>query len=149
MLYMRAFFKALRLTLRGERYIRPYDRLWVWIEEGAKVHESLKSALKAADFNAARQKEMTIRIEGREMSIGAILGGVEYHLNVEYPYLLQHFTEHSITGIYATNMNDQYYVSRLVDVEVSGSQDVNAALKQLNMHLHSIPPSTEIENSES
>ena len=136
---IRAFFQAVKMTLRGEQIpLRPHAGLWAWIEEG----EQLTNALFAlTDRHKLDRNNLTKRIEGREMSLETALGGVRYHLSEEYPYLLRHLTAHSVTAIYASNMNDQYFVSSYIDLIENA--EVKQALQNLDQHLQNIPPETD------
>lgn len=139
MRYIRAFFTALRMTLRGETYVRPYEPLWAWIEAGVTY---VDTALRILDDPALAQTKL--RVEGREMTVQAMIGGVSHHFKQEYPYLLRHLTQHSITGIYATNMNDQFYIARLLEHDFVPAKD-RSALVRLSEHLNTIPPSDSLE----
>lgn len=145
MRYIRAFWTALKMTLRGERLSRPYEPLWQWVEEGGKL---AKSALQTADANGMPQpvrQQGRLKIEGRDMSMDVILSTVAYHMEQEYPHLLVSGSAHTLTAIYASNMNDQYYVRRLGDSNLIDNPDIQRAVKSLDDHLHAIPPSTEID----
>ncbi len=141
--YIRAFFIALKMTLRGEKIQpSPYAPLIAWMERGAVL---LTAVYAAADKNGldktARQK-MTLKLEGRDLSLQTALAGVEHHLRQEYPYLLKNLTEHSITGIYASNLNDQFRIMRLRDADFLANQpSLREAVSQLSEHLNAIPPS--------
>jgi len=88
-----------------------------------------------------------LKIEGREMTTLTILKAVAYHNKEEYPYLLHNLTEHSLTAIYASNMNDQFHVMRLRDsaVVADASEAVQQAIAALSDHLNNIPPSNSLE----
>lgn len=144
MRYIRAFFLALWMTIRGEKIVRPYEPLWAWAE---KTPQLVQAVYRAADQHHMREdtrKKITLKIEGRDVSIQTILSGIEFHAKQEYPYLLEHLTDHTITAIYASNMNDQFHVRRLLDADLLPEQQ---ALATLNEHLASIPPSNELEPS--
>lgn len=138
--YIRAFWKALGMTLRGETPPRPpYAPLRVWIDEAGKLATAAVAAAEQGGMDPAARRAFTVRIEGRDMSLHTILETVRHHTGEEYPYLLRHLTNHSITAIYASNMNDQFYVARLADDDRLAGHDLLAALARLRDHLHQIP----------
>jgi hypothetical protein len=81
-----------------------------------------------------------MKIDGREQSLHTIIEAIRYHAAQEYPYLLQHLTEHSLTAIYASNINDQYAVARFLETESAKNKELRHALMQLSDHLQAIPP---------
>ncbi len=145
MRYIRAFFIALRMTLRGEGPPpRSYEALWQWIETGQQYLKSVYAAAESSGLDAAQRKALKLHIEGRDVSIHTILGAVQHHLQAEYPYLLRDLTHYSVTGIYASNMNDQFLVSRLAESEYLENEVLRGAVMHLREHLSSIPPSNSL-----
>ncbi|NJL56985.1 hypothetical protein HC928_18910, partial [bacterium] len=69
-----------------------------------------------------------------------VLAAVAYHVDTEYPHLLHDPAQHSLTAIYASNLNDQYAVARLRDLEDVRGTALAAALQRLDEHLSAIPP---------
>jgi len=145
MRYVRAFFIASWLTLRGEKpEPRPYAPLLAWME---KTDALVKAVFEAADEHGVgktTREQIKLTIDGRPRSMQTILAGVAYHVTQEYPYLLENFTEHTITAIYASNLNDQYGVMRLNESDAIEAVPVKSALAALNAHLKAIPPSTSL-----
>lgn len=131
------FFKAIWLTLKGERPPQsPHQSLKDWISTGIPLAEA---ALQSVNHN------FTIKVDGRNQSIQTILKGVVYHLSQEYPYLLQHLTEHSLLAIRASNLNDQYAIKKLMESsEIVPFETLIKNLDSLRNHLFSIP---EADNS--
>lgn len=140
--YIRAFYLALKITLQGKRVLRPYDSLHTWMEQANTLATASLHRIQAAGL-----QDVALKIEGRELAAHTILRAVVYHTGEEYPYVLQHMTEHSLTAIYASNMNDQFNVLRLRDSETvtAAPADVQQALNALYDHLNSIPSSTSLE----
>lgn len=143
--YVRAFFLAVKLTLRGESPPpRPYEPLRRWLDAvQAQVAATYQAADRHGMDHTARQK-IAIRADGRDMSMQVILDTIAYHASDEYPYLLRDFTEHSITAIYASNMNDQFYVACLLSAEALQGSPVLESLSRLAQQLNAIPPSTDL-----
>lgn len=137
---LRAFFLALRMTLRGEKPAPvKYAALQAWMAETERLTASVYKAADQAGLSQAARQQIKLRIEGRDIIMEAVLGGVKFHAAQEYKYLLSHETEHSLTAIYASNLNDQFRILKLREaVEQPG---VRAALDALARHLESIPPS--------
>jgi hypothetical protein len=149
--YVRAFFKALAMTIRGEKPLSPaerlYPRLFDWLREGQQRVEAVYTAADGAGLGLAQRNALQVTIDGRQHSLETLLGGVRYHLAQEYPYMLQNLTEHTLTGIYASNLNDQYWVTTLATAEGVPSS-VQQALNALAQHLSAIPPSNDLGASE-
>ncbi len=130
---IRAFFQAIKMTLHARRHAM----LCKWIVEGEQLTSALLTLIDQHNMDC---NTITRKIEGREMSLETVLGGVHYHLREEYPYLLRHLTRHSITAIYASNMNDQYFVSSFINSIENAT--IRQALQNLDQHLQSIIPET-------
>lgn len=143
--YARAFVLAVKLTLRGESAPPPpYAPLRRWTEQ---VQAQVAAVYRAADqhgLDRAARQQIVIKADGREMTMQVILDGVAYHASQEYPYLLRDLTEHSVTAIYASNMNDQFYVASLQNAEALQESPVLAAVASLAEQLRAIPPSTDL-----
>jgi hypothetical protein len=148
---LRAFFEALRLTLRGETIQSPAERkfpvLFKWMKDGQAHLTAIEKHMAQANLSAAAAEQITIHVDGRDMSMKTVLEAVRYHLGDEYPYLLENVTDHSLTALYAANLNDQYWVQMLAqsdDLPESLSQPMTA----LSDHLSAIPSSTAASNSQ-
>jgi hypothetical protein len=142
----RLFFKAIRMTLRGERVTRPYGKLIDWIEEAASLSDALLTIADDTGITQAEREKILLKIDGRNQSAQTILAGVHYHANQEFQYMLSNPTEHTITAIYATNMNDRYAVQRLIEADALHDPRVRSALGKLSDHLQAIPPSNALES---
>lgn len=145
MQYIRAFFLALRMTLRGEKPEKTaYMRLLEWLEAGPKQVQNVFTAADQEGLDENARKRITVTVDGRTQSMQTILATVAYHTKQEYPHLLQNVDSHAITAIYATNMNDQYSVRRLAQLDRLQGTHVQPALEALAQHLEQIPPSNEL-----
>jgi hypothetical protein len=141
--YIRAFFLALIMTLRGQK-AAPSSRhpaLSQWIVEAAALTESALAAAHDRGMDKTAREAVTMRIEGRTVSMETILSAVKYHTTQEYSYLLRNeVMQHSLTAIYATNMNDQYLVRRLHShLQQTGDAPLSQSVAKLAHHLESIP----------
>ena len=132
--YIRAFLQAARMTMRGES-VRQHESLWQWIEQGTAL---TTATFAITDKHNLDRTQLTQRLEGRDMSLETVLGGIQYHFTQEYPYLLRDFTQHSITAIYASNMNDHFFISAFIDPV--DSPEIKQALQKLQQHLENAPP---------
>lgn len=148
---IRAFFTALVMTLRGQSPPpRPtpaskYPALYAWIRQGAEMAERSLVVTNKSGVDQTARLAIRLTIEGRETSMEAILGGIRFHLVQEYYYLLQNETSHSLTAIYASNLNDQFRLARLSEALKPEDQpkytEIINELVVLKKHLESIPPS--------
>jgi hypothetical protein len=142
---VRLFFRALGMTLRGESVKRPAGKLLDWIEQTKALSEAV---LKAADDNGLDKKareSVVVKVDGRPQSMETILKTVRYHAQQEFPYMLNDQTEHTLTAIYAINMNDSYGVQCLAESEELRNPTVKAQVKKLATHLQAIPSSQNLE----
>lgn len=140
MRYLRAFFTALRMTVRGEKFpASPYAPLIAWIQQGDAL---VKEVYQIADANgidmAARQK-IILRIDSRDISAETILATIRHHTSTEYLYLIRDLSQHSITAIYASNLNDRHFIERLKESIEIKNIAVKGAIERLETHLGSIP----------
>jgi hypothetical protein len=146
--YIRAFFIALAMTLRGEQPLstgeRRYPPLATWLKTAQGHMQQVDAALATANLPTAARKGMAVKVDGRTTNVDALLGAVRHHLNEEYPHLLRDLTEHSLTGIYASNLNDQYWLEEIL-ANTSLPASVTATLEALQNHLGAIPPSNALE----
>lgn len=140
--YIRAFFQALTMTLRGETIQSPaqqqFPQLFEWKQATEKQLQAVFNTAMENGYDVDERKRITFRVDGRDVSMETVLNTVEFHLSEEYPFLLENLTDHSLTALYATNMNDQYAVSSLAQ-----QQDLNLnvanAIGTLSESLKNIP----------
>lgn len=143
--YIRAFFTALKMTLRGETAPPPpYAPLRAWINEASQRVQAVFAAADAAGLDHGRRQKLMLKLDGRATSLQTVLATVAYHVDTEYPHLLRDLDQHSVTAIYAGNLNDQYAVARLCELEAVQDSGLAAALQRLRDHLTAIPPSTSL-----
>lgn len=139
--YIRAFFLALKLTLKGEQITlasqSDYPELARWVENTGQLVRTVFKTCESNGMDKAKRKAVVIQADGRTMDMETILQTVQYHAIEEYPHLLRFGGDQGITAIYATNLNDQYYVMRLS--ENLNSKLIIDVIKPLLEHLESIP----------
>ena len=143
--YIRAFLKAVHMTLAGKA-IQParvrYPNLTRWVNEGLQLAENTLQTADKHSLNEAARQQIILKIDRRDMSMDLILRAVRHNLSLEYPMLLDATVDHNLTTLYALNMNDQYRVRRLAEVDEL-TPEVQAAIERLSHHLQNIPSSTE------
>ncbi|MFQ3646057.1 MAG: hypothetical protein SNJ54_08910 [Anaerolineae bacterium] len=147
---IRAFFKALWLTLQGKTYTpapKPprYPLLEAWRAEGV---QRLYAALSAADktgLDEAARRAFTLTLDSRPISMETILRAVEHNLTREYPLLMETRIEHNLTTLYALNLNDRYRAAQLA--AALSDDPARAAVQRLSEHLDAIPSSQAVQET--
>jgi hypothetical protein len=141
---VRAFYKALLLTIQGkqiETSATRYPNLTRWIESGLQLVDAAFTAADRAGIDRSQRETLRLKIDRRDTSIELILAAVRYHLATEYPSLLRSQIEHNLTTLYALNIDDQYRVDQLAASELL-PVNVQQAVAALRDHLYNIPSST-------
>jgi hypothetical protein len=140
MRYLRAFFVTLNLMRRG---IKPapvrHAALFAWMGQTRTLVEQVLSAANAAGLGLDQRKALKVRVDGRAISMESVLAGIRYHATEEFPYLMTHETEHSLTAVKATTVNDVYALGRLA--ELPEAAPIQSPLHTLKSHLEQIPDS--------
>jgi hypothetical protein len=144
--YWKAFWKALRMTLRGEQVeSSPHDELLNW---SRRTVDLVREVLQAADqdgMDQSARQTIRIRADGREMSMHTILSGIEHHAAVEYPMLIRTLREDSFAVIQANNTDDQFRLTRLIEAEAAGNTTLQTVLRKLEAHLRSQPAPVNVD----
>ncbi|MCA9912662.1 MAG: hypothetical protein KC496_04920 [Anaerolineae bacterium] len=145
MRYLRAFFKALQLTIQGKQF-QPvdvqYPSLTQWIHEGRQlVNEAYKLA-ESNGWSEEKRQSLRLTLDRRDISMEVILGSVRHNLTMEYPKLLESRMQYNLTALYALNMNDQYRVAQLAQEEEL-PKNMLQSVQALADHLAQIPPSNQ------
>lgn len=136
--YIRAFFRALILTLRGQKpptleAEEQHADLLAWCRETLVRVNTVNTAIEGTNL-----PPVTMHIEGRDVTLKHALDVLHYHASREYPHLIRSRDPHAILAIQATNMNDQFLVLRLSEYEGLPSA-VKTALDSLVQHLTEVP----------
>ncbi len=139
--YLRAFFTALQLTLRGQRLApRPPSPLAVWMEGSIRRLDALLAAADRAGVDAAARQTLKVRIDGRPMSVETLLATVRYHAAQEYPMLLgSGRDDRALNAIYASNLNDHFWLTKLSELAEFQQPALKSILTQLIGHLQNAP----------
>lgn len=139
---LRAFILALKLTLRGEK-LAPValPSIVVWSRQLVEHVDAVDRAADAHGLDRAARQNLKLRLDGRMRNVEFVLATVRYHAAQEYPSLFQNgLSSRHLNAVYATNMNDQYWVIRLLELDALQSPPLRAALDQLRLHLENVPP---------
>lgn len=142
--YLRAFFMALKLTLKGKRIAPKYPELDVWAREAARRVDAVYRAADANGLGEPARKALILHLDSRDISMETILASVRHHATEEYVKLLLDSTPHSFIAIYASNLNDRYRVAQLCDAVQP--LPVKAAIASLSDHLEAIPSQPDAKN---
>ena len=138
--HIRLFFTALRMTLKGETPpISPYAPLVEWIRQADKLLSAVYAAADKNGIHQEQRKSITLRIDSRSMSVETILATVRHHTSTEYLYMIHDHATHSITAIYASNLNDRHFVERLQAAPEIKNAAVKQVIEKLSAHLGAIP----------
>jgi len=148
---IQAFFKALQLTLQGKtiaptKPVIRYPPLERWrLDTLVLVGDVLRQA-KNSGLNVEAQKDISLKLDGRMMSMDVLLGSVRHNLQTEYPMLMQADIEHHLTTLYALNLNDQYRMQTLADDKsIAKHTELQALIQSLAEKLREIPSSQGLE----
>lgn len=139
--YVRAFFTALRYTLRGEkppllRVRDQYPQLAAWWTQTSALVDAVERAADANGIDAAARKILMIHVDKRDISAATILASIRYHAEREYPYMLAQSGNFNSLTLQATNLNDQYLALRLGE---NMPERVKPAVNALAVHLQQLP----------
>ncbi len=139
--YIRAFFIALRMTIRGETVppTSPHREIATWALEGARLVERLYAAAEQHGLDSATRQAIHMRIDGRNTSVEVILGTLRHHMRDEFPYLIRAHPASHMAAIQANIFNDQYRIERLQALPQFQAADLQTALVALRNHLEALP----------
>ncbi|MCY3834661.1 MAG: hypothetical protein OXG85_16745 [Chloroflexi bacterium] len=135
--FARAFFQALRLTLRGESLPGArYKPLETWIAQGLTL---LETAEKLSVTEHVSWATLRLKLDGRPTSLDTTLAMLRHNLVDEYPRLMRLDDPHSLTVIQSSNLNDQYRVDQFAEADAVASPALRRALAELSQHLSNLP----------
>jgi len=137
---IRAFIKALQMTIRGET-ITPshYQPLEMWIDAGLQTLATIFITADAQGLPLEKRQQLKLKIDGHMTSLEQSLQMVRHNWLNEYPKLIQLDDPYTMMVIQSSNMNDQYRVSRFAIADEVASDEVKQALETLNQHLMNLP----------
>ncbi|MCY4071031.1 MAG: hypothetical protein OXG60_07010 [Chloroflexi bacterium] len=137
---IRAFFRALKMALRGESLTPAHYRpLTAWMDG---VESQLSLVLDTADehgFDQDRRQDLQLKLDGRLTSLEQSLQMLRHNLKNEYPRLIRLNDRYSMMVVQSINMNDQYRVSRFLEDGAIESDPLRQALEDLNQRLLNLP----------
>jgi hypothetical protein len=133
--YVRAFFIALRMTLRGES-VPSQAPLAVWMAQGVEQLDAIEQLAARHDIDP---QQVVLHIDARNITMSTILRTVRFHLTDEYPVLLRQFSEQGLTVVRASNIDDHYRLTRLETAPELRGTPVEQAVAGLAVHLEAIP----------
>ncbi|MBL8161621.1 MAG: hypothetical protein JNJ61_06500 [Anaerolineae bacterium] len=141
MRYWRAFWGALRLTLRGEPPPAPKQpAIVVWTRELERRMDAVLRAAERDGLDENTRRALKLRLDGRQMSLETALQSIRFHAAQEYPSLLHNsIGARSLNAIYASNMNDRYWLNTLLSHERLQTPTVQAALSRVAEHMDAVP----------
>lgn len=144
MRYLKAFWQALVLTLKGQtlqpqRQSPPeYQAYLAWIEEGQRHLQNLHNTLEAHQWDQARRSAYTLRIDSRPMSLELLLQNLAFHFQTDYLRTLEINQELSLAVIRANNLNDHYHLLKFQESPDLQWEPLQSKLDLLMNHLESL-----------
>lgn len=137
---LRAFFGALKITLRGEittpAHLRPLED---WVNACLGYLGDVLDTADAQGIGAERRGTIRLKLDGRPTSLEQSLQMLRHNLVNEYPRLMRLDDAQALMVVQASNLNDQYRVSRFLSDGVIDSEDLQRSLEALNAHLLALP----------
>lgn len=135
--YVRAFWKALLMTARGEKPPPPaYPALMTWAEQTVALLDELNTAFTQNGVQAA---QVMVRLDGRDMSAEKALSVIRFHAAQEIRSLAKTYGHYNLLAVQATNINDRYWISRMAEQPGMSAPAVQAVYERLLAHLDAIP----------
>jgi len=141
--YIRTFFKALQLTLRGETIDAPvsrYPNLQEWLTRSQKKLQTLYVEAEKTGLDESARKQIILKLDGRSWSMELILATVKFHLETEYPSLMNSVIEHNLTTLYALHFDDKYRVTQLAQSDQL-PESIRETMSDFAEHFEAIPSS--------
>jgi hypothetical protein len=137
MRYVQAFWKALLMTARGQKPPPPaYPDLTTWAEQTVALLDELDAAFARSQV---QPDQITVRLDGRDMSAQKALSVVRFHAAEEIRSLAKVYGHYNLLAIQATNINDRYWVSRLAEQPALSDAPIQGIFQRLIAHLDAIP----------
>ncbi|MBC8097801.1 MAG: hypothetical protein H7Y11_00015 [Armatimonadetes bacterium] len=136
--YLRAFIITVQRMLHGAIPTPKYPILAGWMQQATLLNDALLRTADQHQYPTQARLQLLFKVDGRAISMETVLQALRYHLTEEYPNLLRDETAHSLTAIYASNLNDQYRLTRLAE-SLAAQPVLQAAAQALAAHLAAIP----------
>ncbi len=146
---VRAFFRALQMSLRGESLAPVHYRpLEAWMDAvGSQLALVIESA-DAQGFDRGQRQKLRLKLDGRLTSFEQTIQMLRHNLKNEYPRLIRLDDRYTLMVVQSINLNDQYRVSRFLADGVIESSSLRQALEGLNERLLNLPQLEYPENEE-
>lgn len=138
--YTPRFFGRLKHAL-AHHQVAPSDtpRLSSWTRTMQALVRRVYHAADQHGLDDTARRALVLHLDKRDISVETILATLRHHAAHEYPYLLREGGQHSLTALYATNLNDRYLVLRLGTLDAAQVEPMKTALADLRAHLDAIP----------
>ena len=146
---VRAFFRALQISLRGESLAPVHYRpLEAWMDAvGSQLALVIESA-DAQGFDRGQRQNLRLKLDGRLTSFEQTLQMLRHNLQNEYPRLIRVNDRYSMMVVQSINLNDQYRMLRFLEDGVIEPDPLRQALEGLNERLLNLPQLEYPENEE-
>jgi hypothetical protein len=137
---IRAFIRALQMTIRGET-IAPshYKPLEDWVNIGLQILAIVFTTADSNSLSHEKRQQIQLKLDGHMTSLEQTLQMVRHNWVNEYPKLIQLDDPYTMMVVQSSNMNDQYRVSQFATADDIPSTEVKQALEALNQHLMNLP----------
>ena len=138
----RAFWQAVRLTLRGQMISAPpspHPELSAWSAEGQRLVETCQRLANAQDLPREKRQNLVVQIDKRPMSFEVILSGLHYHFSREYPSLISSNDEFSVLTVSALNLDDIHRLKTLLQADLLQNSSLRIQLQRVLEHCEALP----------
>jgi len=138
----RAFWQALRLTLRGQTISAPpspHPALSVWAAEGQRLVEACQRLIEAQGWSQDQRQSLTVQVDKRPITMDLILSGLHYHFTAEYPSLILSGDEFSVLTISALNSDDIHRLKTLLRANFLQDSALLSFLQRILAHCEAFP----------
>lgn len=140
--YHPTFFSQWQTALQQRFAPTIVSRMQAWAKKTEILVELALRAAEQSGLDAETRKQIKVHIDHRDIAVETILRTVRFHAVQEYAYLLQYQGDHFLTTLYATNINDQYWLSQLAELDALTNTPLQTALATLRTHLSNVPSLT-------
>ncbi|MCS6834888.1 MAG: hypothetical protein NZ750_02590 [Anaerolineae bacterium] len=138
----RAFWQALRLTLRGQTISAPpspHPQLSAWAAEGQRLVEACQRLADAQGLSREKRRSLIVQVDRRPISLETVLSGLHYHFRMEYPSLILSDDEFSILTVSALNLDDVHRLKVLLQADFLQSSPLLPFLQRILAHCEALP----------
>lgn len=143
--YIRTFFKAIQLTIKGETVSPPQERypnLQVWLDVSREKLEAVYVVAEQNGLDSEARKEIVLQLDGRPWTMDLILSSIQFHLETEFPSLMRSIIEHNLTTLYALHFDDKYRIGKLAESDELPAS-MRSVMRDFVQHFDNIPSSND------